>query len=562
MRRGASAAIALCALAFGGVANAQAPQSDYRWALPDWRQTWSGGPLADDRGFAVDAVEDGVYVAGVSGSGPGGGDLLLQRYSHEGQLLWSREWGGLELDQAQDLAVASDGSIWVIGSEASTADGVPRAALLKFDPDAGDHELVRIWNRGVTTSLQAITAADDALYVAGLSHPSTNDRDAYVARLALDGSTTWQRTWGGDKWDEAWDLVAGEGVLYVPGYTTEDNALETTENLLLLVDSETGALERAVTWGSPGGNDEARAAALEGDTLWLTGGGVRGTSGDAYLAKVGLDGTVIWTKYAGGRMTGGYGIAVGDRGIYVAGGSYDFPAGGDMAISRWSREGEVEWSQIYGYPGLWEWGFDVDTHDGRFFLTGTLFTPGSGWYEVFTLAYDEDFEEVSLQQTVEAAAAGDATASSALDHYWLGDMLRWAQGAEAQEQRDGGGSDHAAAWRSESAAEDPAPETSEHGAARLYWTGASDFGRERGDIWVDPGRDPAVGEDNAVEAITGLQRDSEGNRALVRDYTGFRGSAANGLIRFRYFISHDRLIPQGGFISVGDTTVPLPPPPV
>jgi hypothetical protein len=511
----ALAAMLVCA----GAAVAQ--QGDYEWALPEWRQTWSGGPLGDDRGFVTKATGDAVYVAGVSGSGKGGGDMLVQRYNKDGTLAWSQ------------------------------------TVLLRFSYETGELSLARTWNAGVTSQIQSVIEHGRHLYVAGLSHRTRENRDAYVAKISkADGSRVWQRRWGGDQWDEAWDIQSDGRQLYVVGYTT-DPELRTTDSLLLVVHPGSGAIRRSVVWGGAG-NDEARAAAIEGSTLWVAGGGQVGTSGDAFLARVTTAGDVEWTRYAGRRMTGAYGISIGERGIYLAGGSYDFPAGGDMAVSRWNRDGVVEWSQIYGLPGFWDWAFDVEARGGRFYVTGTLWTPGSGWYEVLTIAYDENFETVALSDAVEAAAGGDR---SALEHFQIGDMLKWARGAnpqgeESAPQRGGGTS-----WESKEP-EGSSPPSGTHGAARLYWTGASDFGRRQGVIWADTERTPAVGEEEAAEAITGLQHDFPGNPALVRNYTGFRGSALDGLIRFRYFISHDRLIPQGGFISVGDTVVPLPPPPV
>jgi hypothetical protein len=114
----ASAAATLAA----GSAEAQLPSQEYRWALPDWRATWSGGPLSDDRGFAIEAADGAVYVAGVSGAGDGGGDLLLQRRNLDGSLAWSRTWGGRELDQAQGMALAGD-AIWVVAPRPARATG-------------------------------------------------------------------------------------------------------------------------------------------------------------------------------------------------------------------------------------------------------------------------------------------------------------------------------------------------------------------------------------------------------------------------------------------------------
>jgi hypothetical protein len=404
-----------------------------------------------------------------------------------------------------------------------------------------------------------VTVEGDAVYVAGLAHPTATNRDLYVTRIdASTGERLWTKRWGGGRWDEAWAIESTPERLYVAGYTT-DPLTDKTDNLLLLVDPATGALQREVVWGGPG-NDEARALALEGDTLWVAGGGQRGTSGDAYLARATAAGDVEWTRYASGLATGAYGVAAGERGVYVAGGSYDFPAGGDAAIVRFSRAGEVEWSQIFGQPGVWDWGFDAAARGGKFYLAGTLYTPGQEWYEILTVAYDEQFETAGLAETVSGAAAGDPQAVRALDAFWLGDLLRWARGprpaGESGAPRDG-----ASGWADEQPG-GAQPAGDPGGAARIYWYGASDYGRRPGDVYVDTSRDEPVGEENAVDALTGVARDYPSNPALVRDYTGVRGSLLDGLIRFRYFISHDRLIPQGGFISVGGVTVPLPPPPV
>jgi hypothetical protein len=238
---------------------------------------------------------------------------------------------------------------------------------------------------------------------------------------------------------------------------------------------------------------------------------------------------------------GGYGIALGSRGIYVAGGSYDFPAGGDAAVMRFSYEGVLLWSQIIGLPGFWDWGFDVDVRDGRFYVAGVLWQPGLAWYRVMTLAYEEDFPTVSLEQVAAWIAAGDPRGPAAMQHFWPGDFLRWAQS---------GGSQSSA--------------MSNRGTrSRIEWEGASNSGRTYGHGWIDTKRRPMVGEDDSIPAILGLTTDiRNGNYAFVRDYTGVKGSLFGGLIRFRYYISHDRLIPQGGFIYVDGVQIGIPPPPV
>jgi hypothetical protein len=304
------------------------------------------------------------------------------------------------------------------------------------------------------------------------------------------------------------------------------------------LDPSDGNILKTAVWGDTG-NDEARAIALEGDSIFVTGGAQSGRSTDVFLSRLDRStGAVQWTKTTGGKVVGGggYGVAVGARGVYVAGGQYDFPAGGDAALMRFSPSGDLEWRQIYGLPGFWDWTFDVAVANGRFYAAGVLWQPGAEWYNVLTIAYREDFPVASLTGVAAQAAAGDsAGASAAMSHFWAGDFLKWAQ------ERN----------------------PSDPGDSSVTWDGASNSQRSQGSVSVDTADDPPVSQDNAAGALTGLGSDLQsGNYSFVRDYTGVRASLLDDFIRFRYFISHDRLIPQGGYVSVGEASLPLPPPPV
>lgn len=530
MRRIALAlVVALAALVPGG---ASASRYDYSWALPEWRATFSAPRLADNRGFAVRSIPGGVYVAGVTGAiGRGAGDLFLLRYTPAGALQWSRTWGGFELDQGQGIAI-DDGGIWIAGSR-TTDEGRIQFAVVRYS-HAGDLLVERTWTRGVTDVLQSIAVDATGVYVAGLTQPTTANRNLYAARLDLTGATVWEAEWGGPGWDEAWDVAVDADGLVLAGDATADGA--TTSDALLMRMTRDGTLQSVTTWGGAS-NDEARAIAIDGDGIAITGGRQEGRSTDVFVARASRAGVIEWTQTTGGAVVGGggYGIALGERGIYVAGGTYDFPAGGDGAVMRFSFDGELEWSQFYGLPGFWDWGFDVDARDGRFTIAGVLWRPGAEWYSVLTQQYREDFPTATLTGVADGIARGDANAAAAMDSFWPGDFMAWAERTDA----------------------------SDPGRSTIVWEGSSNFGRRYGKVWADTEADPIIGEDGAAEAFAGLTEDARsGNYALVRDYTGVRVSLLDGLIRFRYYISHDRLIPQGGYLYVGDLGIPLPPPPV
>jgi hypothetical protein len=200
---------------------------------------------------------------------------------------------------------------------------------------------------------------------------------------------------------------------------------------------------------------------------------------------------------------------------------------------RFSFAGDLQWTQVAGLPGFWDWNFDVDVRDGRFYVAGVLWQPGLEWYRVTTLAYREDYPTATLSRAARWISEGDSRGAAAMEYFSFGDFLRWSETAEASP------------------------------SSRIEWEGVSNNGRSYGHGWIDT-NDPALfGEENSVQSITDITKDYQsGNYSLVRDWTSVHGSLLDGLIRFRYTISHDRLIPQGGYVYVGELGMPLPPPPV
>lgn len=528
--------LAMVASAITVIAPRPAPAAgpDYEWALPEWRAAFAAPRLADNRGFVVQTTSDAVYVAGVAGAeGFGAGDAMVLRYGLDGRLVWSRAWGGLDLDQAHDMAVDGD-DIWIAGSY-QDASGRTLGAVLNLTTDGG-LQSARTYDWGVATLFQSVATTGSGVVVGGFTHPTRDDRDAVIASIEAGGAVGWTAHIPGDGWSEFWDVaVAADGAdVVAAGY--HGPATGTSQALIRRFGID-GTPLQSVSFGGDS-NDEARAIQVTGDAIYVTGGSQAGRSTDVFVARFGRDLAQQWLRTTGGEVVGGggYGIALGERGIYVAGGTYDFPAGGDSALMRFGFDGTLEWTQVAGLPGFWDWNFDVAVRGGRLYTTGVLWQPGLEWYRITTLAYREDFPTATLTRVARWVQEGKhAAASRAMEYFSIGDFQRWAQ------------------------AQDP----SSLGATRAQWEGASDSGRAYGRAWIDTSSDPPVGEENFVGAITSLQRDvAAGNYALVRDYTGVRISLFDGFIRAQYYISHDRLIPQGGYVFVGEAGIGIPPPPV
>jgi hypothetical protein len=184
-----------------------------------WDLTWGGN---QEGASALAVAADGtIYVAGVTFSFTvGQGDAFLLSFTPGGILNWQRTWGGEFFDAARDVAVATDGGIFISGETIFTANS---AFLVKFAADGSV-----IWERewglvarngvpGETLGNGVAAAPAGGAYVAGASFGAGADPNLLVVRFDAAGNSVWQRV-GGPGFGSAQDIAAGpDGTVHVTG---------------------------------------------------------------------------------------------------------------------------------------------------------------------------------------------------------------------------------------------------------------------------------------------------------------------------------------------------------
>ena len=188
------------------------------------------GSFTGSVAFASDTIRDGT---------PGSG--FVARYRRDQRLVWVHVLG----------ASAGDGRV-VVADAASLGDG---------------ETIVAGWFDGTLTERR-----DGA----PLAVASAGGLDAFVARLASDGSVRWIKRAGGPGDDIARGVAVGAAAGGAPSIAI------------------TGAIGGGAVFG-PGEAAETRAAALDGPV---------------FAARMDGDGALVWARFAGGGVPGqGYGVA-------------------------------------------------------------------------------------------------------------------------------------------------------------------------------------------------------------------------------------------------------------
>ncbi len=124
-----------------------------------------GGTVFND---ALGMTSDGtsLYVVGLTIVSNGGGQIFLRKYDKQLNLIWQRLWGGRGGESSRAVAVDVDGDILVAGHTDSCGSGANDVVLLRYSPD-GNLRWARLWGGPGIDSVGGIALYGDYAYVAG-----------------------------------------------------------------------------------------------------------------------------------------------------------------------------------------------------------------------------------------------------------------------------------------------------------------------------------------------------------------------------------------------------------
>lgn len=287
------------------------------------------------------------------------------------------------------------------------------------------------WSVGLGTSADDIgvrlahSPFADSVYVVGytkggLSGGNTGGRDAFVVRLAGNGSIGWVRQFGTAGDDEATDVAIdsfGQSI-YVAGLTDGDLsgpnttgfgrgflraydstgdvkwtrqfgsavtgfasavALRSGQVFVLSVGEPQGAVVRSFTtggallWEAEFDVGNVKPDVAVNDYVYVAGG----SDGKAFVRSYTLDGTLRWVKWFGsGSYTVAQGVVATSDSVVVVGtttGSLDGPnlGGGDAFIREYRNDGTLLAARQFG-TSLDDYAIDADLVDGGFAVVGAL----------------------------------------------------------------------------------------------------------------------------------------------------------------------------------------------
>lgn len=221
---------------------------DY-WAVKldaSGNQEWTkyfGGNLSDDPFGVVETNSGNFILVGASDSADvdisnnkGSYDFWVVSISSTGSLIWEKNFGGTQIDEAHGIVKTTDNNFIIVGNtrsddtDISANFGDSDLWLIKID-ESGN----LIWEKSIGgasfDTASNISKSNNGYLISGSSRSengfiSTNygQNDALVVNIDENGEVLWLKTIGGSEFDFAYDVTQlNDGSIIAVGETTSNN---------------------------------------------------------------------------------------------------------------------------------------------------------------------------------------------------------------------------------------------------------------------------------------------------------------------------------------------------
>jgi len=353
-----------------------------------WAKTYGG--ISADGAHAVCATSDGglLIVGYTFSTGAGNADILAIKTDSAGAIQWLTSQGGAGTEYGHACAEVADGYLITGYTTSTKQDALDKDVyLLKLDFD-GDLLWSRTYGGPLTDVGTALCVLNDGYAICGFTESSgAGETDIYLLRTDFDGEEKWSKTFGGELTDMGSAVMADPNGGLVVGGTT-NSVTGNSDYYLIKTDADgnqlwanpyypTGEHGHGFDWGS-------HACAAPGGGWYAVGFSDCDDLMNAYVVKVDADGNQLWVKSFGGDFYD-YGNAVcatPDGGVLMCGTSKESFNDNYLYLVKLDADGNIAWEKKMGGPGT-DWASGVClTADGNCVIVGHTNSCGSGSLDV------------------------------------------------------------------------------------------------------------------------------------------------------------------------------------
>lgn len=302
-----------------------------------WTKTF-GGAMDNEYGFCVQQTIDGGYiVSGVASSfADVAGDIYLIKLQPNGDTTWTRTYGGIGYEWGSFVQQTTDGGYIITGQTPAFGAGSFDAYLLKIHAN-GNIAWTKTYGGVGSEYGTAVQQTSDGGYIITGENDNTfgfGASDFYLIKTDSLGDLIWSKAYGNSGFEEGNAVKQTTDGGYIIAGTSENTLGPLGPNMCLIKTNSVGDTLWAKLYGGQM-IDECYDVKQTSDGGYIMVGKSFSFSAngdyDVYVVKVNNQGVVQWSKTYGGSTTNhneiGYSIAQTSDGGYIISGESMFGFG-------------------------------------------------------------------------------------------------------------------------------------------------------------------------------------------------------------------------------------------
>ncbi|MBK9097380.1 MAG: T9SS type A sorting domain-containing protein [bacterium] len=360
-----------------------------------WTKTFGGN--SGDWGYSVQQTTDGGYI--ITGKtltfGAGETDVWLIKTDVSGEIIWTKTYGGVSIDEGLVVQQTTDGGYIVTGMTTSFGSYNNYVWLIKTD-DSGDTLWTKTYEGNYGSAVQQ--TSDGGYIITGTTSSGSGNEDALLIKTDISGNIIWIKTFGGVYTDGASCVQQTlDGGYIITGNTSSFGP--GLYNVWLIRTNASGDTLWTKTYG---GNDDYWSHSIQqtSDGGFIIAGAIFQNSignFDILLIRTDAFGDTLWIKNFGGALDS-YGHSAqqtSDGGFIIIGRiDYFIPPRNDIWLIKSDAFGDTVWTKTFG--GNYEdWGFAVEqTHDKGYIITGHTSSFGTGSEDIWLIKTTADLTNI------------------------------------------------------------------------------------------------------------------------------------------------------------------------
>jgi len=370
------------------------------------------GGANEDYAYSIhQTVDDGYIIAGYTTSfGAGSRDVYLIRTDVKGNALWAKTFGESDTDYAYTVQQTTDGGFIVGAHSGSFGAGSHDVYLIKCDVN-GEIVWTKVYGGSSADGAYSIQQTKDGGYIvaAHVNSFGAGLHDVYLIKTDAKGDTVWTRIYGGTNEDRLRAVQQTTDGGYILVSETLSFGAGSADVYLIKTDNSGNLMWTKTYGGSSSDYGYSVRQTLDGGYIiaGYTSSFGAGTS-DVYLIRTDNNGDISWAKTYGGTSSDfGYSVRqTTDGGYIVAGYTESFGIAGDVYLIHTDADGSLVWSKSFGGTGNDRGWSAQQTTDGGYVIAGFSESFGAGNKDVYLIKTDE-FGSSGCQESTAATIVGN-----------------------------------------------------------------------------------------------------------------------------------------------------------